>query len=398
MPEIITERLYNWASELDGETRAQAARTSTVPVLDGHVALMPDAHLGKGSTVGSVIPTRGAIIPAAVGVDIGCGMVAVDTGVDVADLPDDLRPLLRAIERHVPAGVGVGHEARADRAWDAFVAAHGLPVGAAGPRGQTHRQSVLAKAPLQFGTLGSGNHFLELCGDESGTVWLMLHSGSRGPGNLLAQGHIAAARGLMRKRLENVDDPDLAWLAEGEPEFAAYVHDLTWSQAYAYANRERMMDAAVALFAKTVNRGTEQVHRQRINCHHNYAVRETHDGRAIWVTRKGAISARVGQLGLIPGSMATGSFVVRGLGNPLSYQSASHGAGRRLSRTRARKQYSGTDLAQTMRGKTWLADRADRLVDEISHAYKDLDQVMRDQADLVEVVHRLETLLNYKGT
>ncbi len=393
MEELLPDRLRSWASELDGQTRAQAARTATVPVLDGPVALMPDAHLGKGATVGSVIPTAGAIIPAAVGVDIGCGMVAVDTGLDEAALPDDLGRLLRAVEAAIPAGVGQGHDAAVSRAWDRFVAEHGLPVGA---EGAAVDAAVRRKAPLQFGTLGSGNHFLEVCRDERGVVWLQLHSGSRGPGNILAQGHIRAARGLLKARLESVEDPDLAWLAEGEPAFDRYVADLRWAQAYAYANRERMMEVAVRLLAEAIGRPVRPV--QRVNCHHNYAVRELHDGRERWITRKGAISARAGELGLIPGSMATGSYVVRGLGNPLSWQSASHGAGRRLSRTAARKAYTAADLASVMEGRTWLADRAAALVDEIPHAYKDLDVVMRDQADLVEVAHRLETLLNYKGT
>jgi len=390
--ELIPGRLRSWASELDGQTTAQAARTATVPVLDGAVALMPDAHLGMGATVGSVIPTAGAIIPAAVGVDLGCGMVAVDTGLDAAELPDDLRGVLRGMEQRIPAGVGQGHDVVGGRARERFVAEHGLPLGAAG----TKVAAVVSKAPKQFGTLGSGNHFVEVCTDETNGVWLQLHSGSRGPGNVLAQGHIAAARGLLKSRLESVEDADLAWLAEGEPQFTRYIHDLRWSQAYAYANRERMMDVAERLFAEAVGRPLRV--RQRVNCHHNYAVREVHDGRERWITRKGAISARAGELGLIPGSMATGSYVVRGLGNPASWQSASHGAGRRLSRTAARKTYTAADLAETMAGRTWLSDRAGKLVDEISHAYKDLDVVMRDQADLVEVVHRLETILNYKGT
>lgn len=392
MEELIAGRLRSWASQLDGQTAAQAARTATVPVLDGAVALMPDAHLGIGATVGSVIPTAGAIIPAAVGVDLGCGMVAVETGLDAAKLPDDLGGLLRALEGRIPAGVGQGHDVVAERAWERFVAEHGLPLGAEG----TAVDAVVAKAPKQFGTLGSGNHFVEVCTDERGVVWLQLHSGSRGPGNVLAQGHINAARGLLKTRLESVEDPDLAWLAEGEPQFARYIHDLRWAQAYAYANRERMMDVAERLLAVAVGRPLRVA--QRVNCHHNYAVREVHGGRERWITRKGAISARAGQLGLIPGSMATGSYVVRGLGSEASWQSASHGAGRRLSRTAARKAYTAADLAETMAGRTWLSDRAGKLVDEISHAYKDLDVVMRDQADLVEVVHRLETVLNYKGT
>jgi tRNA-splicing ligase RtcB len=389
----IDPGVRSWASLLDDVTRLQAARTARLACVDGHVALMPDAHLGMGATIGSVIPTREALIPSAVGVDIGCGVQALRTTLDAADLPDDLTPLLESMERHVPAGVGQGHDEVADRAWRAFVDRHGEPPES------TDR--LRRKAPLQFGTLGSGNHFIEVCLDEDERVWLMLHSGSRGIGNGLAQRHISSAKSLAERVGQQLEDRELAWLPEGTPAFDAYVRDLEWAQAYAWENRERMIAVCLRLLARAVGRDDRDpaaLTEQSINNHHNYAAREVHHGREVWVTRKGAIRAQHGQLGVIPGSMGTGSFVVRGLGNPASYHSASHGAGRAMSRGQARRQFSAADLEQAMEGRTWLAHRAKDLVDEIPGAYKDLSVVMDDQHDLVEIVHRLTTILNYKGT
>jgi RNA-splicing ligase RtcB len=386
----IEPGVRSWASLLDEVTRLQAARTARLACIDGHVALMPDAHLGMGATIGSVIPTREALIPSAVGVDIGCGVQAVRTTLGAADLPDDLGGLLRAMEAHVPAGVGEGHDEVAHRAWRAFVDRHGEPPES------TDR--LRRKAPLQFGTLGSGNHFIELCLDEVDRVWLMLHSGSRGIGNGLAQRHIAAAKRVARELRQELEDRALAWLPEGRPEFDAYVRDLEWAQAYAWENRERMIAVCLRLLAREVGRDPDGIGEQSINNHHNYAAREVHDGREVWVTRKGAIRAQHGQLGVIPGSMGTGSFVVRGLGNPDSYTSAAHGAGRAMSRGQAKREFTAADLERAMTGRTWLRHRAKDLVDEIPGAYKDLSVVMADQHDLVEVVHRLTTILNYKGT
>jgi RNA-splicing ligase RtcB len=388
----IDAGVRSWASLLDEVTRLQAARTARLACIDGHVALMPDAHLGMGATIGSVIPTREALIPSAVGVDIGCGVQAVRTTLGAADLPDDLSPLLRAMERHVPAGVGQGHDEVADRAWRAFVDRHGEPPESS--------DRLRRKAPLQFGTLGSGNHFIELCLDEDEQVWLMLHSGSRGIGNGLAQRHIGSAKRLAKELGQQLEDAELAWLPEGTPQFEAYVRDLEWAQAYAWENRERMIAMCLRLLARSVGReegAAPDLAEQSINNHHNYAAREVHDGREVWVTRKGAIRAQHGQLGVIPGSMGTGSFVVRGLGNPDSYHSASHGAGRAMSRGQAKREFSAADLERAMEGRTWLSHRAKELVDEIPGAYKDLSVVMADQHDLVEVVHRLTTILNYKG-
>ena len=387
MPEQLGPGVLNWASMLDEKAREQALATAKVAAISGHVALMPDAHWGMGCTIGSVIPTREAIIPSAVGVDIGCGVIATETDLTAADLPDSLTGLLDGWERRIPAGLGYWH-AEEDPAWQTFVTEHGLTPSVA------DNANLRKKAPLQFGTLGSGNHFLELCTDERDVVWLMLHSGSRGAGNRLAMSHIERAKGLMRQQLIELPDPDLAYLVQGTPEFTAYVRDLNWAQAYAFGSRQRMMDVAVEALVAAVGRGRVL---RTINNHHNYAREEEHHGKKVWITRKGAISARDGELGVIPGSMGTGSFIVRGLGNPASYMSASHGAGRAMSRGQARRQFTAADLEAAMEGRTWLLKDAAALVDEIPGAYKDLDQVMADQTDLVAIEHRLSTLVNYKG-
>ncbi|HVM06393.1 MAG TPA: RtcB family protein [Acidimicrobiales bacterium] len=386
MPTRINDRLISWASDIDPGTVRQAEKTARLPVVEGHVALMPDAHVGIGATVGSVIPTRNAVIPSAVGVDIGCGMIAAELDVTEDRLPDDLEPLLGHIERAIPAGVGKGH-GDVGRKADAWLSAH-RPATELG----TDRS---VKAARQFGTLGSGNHFFELCVDERGRVWVVLHSGSRGVGNQLAQMHIAKARRLAKDLQLRLEDPDLAWFAEGTPEFGAYVADMLWAQDYAAANRAQMMDNAMAEVFGFFGFGTET---RRINCHHNFTAREVHNGQELWITRKGAIKADVGDLGVIPGSMGTRSYIVAGKGNQASWTSCSHGAGRRHSRTQAKKLFTKADLAEQMKGKVWLAGRAESLVDEIPSSYKDIDQVMADQADLVEVRHTLRQVLNYKGT
>ncbi|HVM15729.1 MAG TPA: RtcB family protein [Egibacteraceae bacterium] len=388
--ERIGERVLSWASVLDEQARQQALATASVAAIDGHVALMPDAHLGMGCTVGSVIPTREAIIPSAVGVDIGCGVIATETSLAAGDLPDTLEPLLDRWAEDIPAGLGYWH-AEADPAWQDFVGRHGVPESV------MNDARLRDKAPRQFGTLGSGNHFLELCTDERGTVWLMLHSGSRGPGNTLAMRHIEAAKGLMRRAMVDLPDPELAYLAQGTPEFDAYIADLQWAQAYAFGNRQRMMRVALDALADVTGRVGGDLAVATINNHHNYARLERHDGKDLWISRKGAISAREGELGVIPGSMGTGSFVVQGLGNPDAYCSAAHGAGRAMSRRQARKTFGVDDMERAMEGRTWLRRAAAQLIDEIPGAYKDLDTVMADQTDLVEVVHRLDTVVNYKG-
>ena len=386
MPTVVNPRLVSWASDIDPETITQAEKTSRLPIVAGHVALMPDAHVGLGATVGSVIPTTGAVIPAAVGVDIGCGMVAAELDLTEDQLPDSLDPLLGRIERAVPAGVGRGHD-RVERAAHDWLAARA-------PATELSADQA-AKAARQFGTLGSGNHFLELCVDERGRVWVVLHSGSRGIGNQLAQLHIAGARRLATDLELRLEDRDLAYLTEGTPEFEAYIADMLWAQDYARANRDQMMDNAMREILAFFGTGRET---RRINCHHNFTEREVHDGRELWVTRKGAIRAGADDLGVIPGSMGTATYIVAGKGNAQSWRSCSHGAGRRYSRTKAKKLFDASDLAEQMAGKVWLSDRAASLIDEIPAAYKDIDQVMADQADLVTVLHTLRQVLNYKGT
>jgi tRNA-splicing ligase RtcB len=384
--EKITNNLLSWAVDIDAAVIEQAHRAARLPIVHQHVALMPDAHVGIGATVGSVIPTREAIIPSAVGVDIGCGMAAIRTDLTADHLPDDLGAWLSPIEQAVPAGVGRGHDI-ASRDADEWFAAHPAPSDAA--------RKLLAKARTQFGSLGSGNHFAEVCLDEADRVWLFLHSGSRGVGNMLATRHIDRAKKLRHQLPHALDDPSLAWFVQGTPEFEAYIADMLWCQEYAKANRDAMLRAFAKVVFKVVGRGREM---QRVNCHHNFAARERHGDVDLWITRKGAIGADEGQLGLIPGSMGTRSYVVRGRGNPLSWRSCSHGAGRRLSRTAAKKRFAVDDLIAQMGDRAWQADKASQLIDEIPAAYKDIDQVMAAQGDLVEVVHTLRQVLNYKGT
>jgi tRNA-splicing ligase RtcB len=385
MPKTVNAKLLAWGSEIEDDTLRQAEKTARLPIVEGHVALMPDAHIGIGATVGSVIPTRNAVIPAAVGVDIGCGMIAAELDVTEAQLPDSLQPLLGRIERAVPAGVGRGH-ADVGAAADQWLATH---------RPATVLSDDMAKrAAVQFGTLGSGNHFFEICVDERARVWVVLHSGSRGIGNKLAQAHIAKARALAKLASLDLEDIDLAYFVQGTPEFDKYITDMLWAQDYALANRAQMMDRAMGEVLGFLGFGQET---RRINCHHNFTQPEVHGGRELWITRKGAIKAGASDLGVIPGSMGTRSYIVRGRGNPASWESCSHGAGRRYSRSKAKKLFNKGDLAASMEGKVWLSDRADALVDEIPAAYKDIDQVMADQADLVEVLHTLRQVLNYKG-
>jgi tRNA-splicing ligase RtcB len=293
--------------------------------------------------------------------------------------------LLHKIEHAIPAGVGKGH-ARITKTAEGWLTAH--PPA----RGLSDKQVKTTLA--QFGTLGSGNHFLEVAIDEQHLVWIVLHSGSRGIGNQLATHHISKAKRDMKRALVSLEDTDLAYFVQGTPDFDAYIADMQWAQDYAMANRAAMIDAAVAVLLKFLGFGAET---ERVNCHHNFAARERHGGKEIWVTRKGAIKADTGDLGIIPGSMGARSFIVRGKGNELSYNSCSHGAGRRMSRGQARKQITEEALRAQMAGRTWLDERARQLLDEGPDAYKDIEQVMREQADLVEVVHELNGLVNYKG-
>jgi RNA-splicing ligase RtcB len=363
------------------------------------LALMPDAHLGKGATVGSVLPTLGAVVPAAVGVDLGCGMIAVRTDLLAKHLPDNLNCMVDAFADTCPAGVGVGH-VEATKASHRWHDTHGMPAAL------STNQKV--KSLKQFGTLGSGNHFAELCLDDYSTrfpgeddsVWVVLHSGSRGIGNELASGHIRDAKRdfvdlVTGYRLE---EQDQAWLQEGTPGFDAYIADMLWAQGYALGSREAMMDAALKRIFAIVGKGREV---QRINCHHNFCQQETHviDGveKSVWLTRKGAIKAGVGDLGVIPGSMGAATHIVEGLGNPLSYNSCSHGAGRRMSRSAAKRQYTVADLKRQMKGRAWLDDHAAAFIDEIPSSYKNIDKVMEAQADLVKTQVILRQVANFKG-
>lgn len=399
--EKINDKLLSWASILEEGTREQAVTTASMPFIHPHVALMPDAHLGLGATVGSVIPTRGAIIPAAVGVDIGCGMIAVRTPYAVADLPADRRPLREAIERAVPLSAGAANRSVSREHTRARLERLTALADEAGFDPATYAK----RWDLQLGTLGSGNHFIEVSADEQDRVWLFLHSGSRGVGNKIAQRHIAVARTQCAG--EDLPHRDLAYLTEGTPEFDAYIAQMQWAQAYALLNREEMMDRVARQLAEWLSgrtRGTsaedvedvEDVERlEEINCHHNYTEQEEHLGERVWLSRKGAINAEAGRPGLIPGSMGTASYVVVGKGDPLSLHSAPHGAGREYSRTRARRTFTREQLRQAMAGIEYRD--TDAFLDEIPAAYKDIDRVMADAADLVEVRHVLRQLVNVKG-
>jgi len=387
--EHISDTLVSWASIVDEATLAQAVTTSTLPFIHPHLALMPDAHLGKGATVGSVIPTDGAIIPAAVGVDIGCGMRAVRTQLGRSDVvAGDLAGLRHSIERGIP--LSAGHYNRKV-----------LPTAepriaeleqAAGDRLKRINQYA-GHWRNQLGSLGSGNHFIEVTADETGRIWLFLHSGSRGIGNRIAMHHISVAQQVMAAQHVRLPDPDLAYLTEGTDGFDDYLAELVWAQRFAALNRDEMMQRVVGALGHWAKVDVEID--ADINCHHNYTTSEEHFGRQLWVSRKGAIHAGVGVLGLIPGSMGTASYVVAGKGNALALESAPHGAGRVYSRSRARKTFTVDDLRSAMAGIEYRDTEA--FVDEIPAAYKPIDQVMADAADLVEIRHVLHQVVNVKG-
>jgi tRNA-splicing ligase RtcB (3'-phosphate/5'-hydroxy nucleic acid ligase) len=387
--EQISKRLMNWASILEDGTLEQARRTAAMPFIFPHVALMPDAHLGKGATVGSVIPTLGAIIPAAVGVDIGCGMIAVRTQFTAGDVGDHghLASLREAIERAVPLSAGSYNTVIDRAATSARVAELEARDGA------ESAEKISPNWRLQLGTLGSGNHFIEVSLDEDNRVWLFLHSGSRGVGNKLATRHIKIAQALNKKWWIQLPDPDLAYLVEGTPQFWDYIRDLRWAQHFALLNREEMMDRVTGCFQDWIGASVDAS--ETVNCHHNYTVQETHWGKQVWLSRKGAIDASAGTPGLIPGSMGTRSYVVSGKGNRLALNSSPHGAGREYSRSAARKAFTREQLDAAMTGIEWRA--TDAFLDEIPGAYKDIDVVMNDAKDLVEIRHTLRQIVNVKG-
>lgn len=380
---------------VEPEAQAQLRNIAALPFVGPWVAVMPDVHLGKGATVGSVVPTRGAVVPAAVGVDIGCGMAAVRTTLTAKDLPDSLAPLRGAIERAVPVGNGAdGEHRRVPDGIGTQLAKSGLMPRLARIR-ERHPQIRFDKVERQIGTLGGGNHFIELRLDESERVWVMLHSGPRGTGNLIGTYFIERARRELEKRVLgfHVPDRDLAFFLEGEPLFDDYVEAVSWAQDYARANREAMLTRV--LQAMRGKLPAFQLDSVAVNCHHNYVERETHFGRSLLVTRKGAVSAREGQLGIIPGSMGTRSYIVRGKGNAESFHSCSHGAGRVMSRTEARRRIT---LEEHRRATAHVECRKDAsVIDESPAAYKPIDAVMAAQSDLVEVVHTLRQVVCVKG-
>jgi tRNA-splicing ligase RtcB len=386
LPAKLAPRLLNWASILDEQTRKQAEVSASMPFIHPHLALMPDAHLGKGATVGSVIPTDRAVMPAAVGVDIGCGMIAVRTQFTREEAQArDLGRLRRSIEQAIPLSAGRYNGHLTDTAKVRVTELEDLATTDVDAYGGNWR--------LQLGTLGSGNHFIELTVDETDRVWLFLHSGSRGIGHKIATRHIGVAQQLCERRFITLPDKDLAYLVEGTEEFERYIAELRWAQHFALLNREEMMDRTIAVLADTM--ATDVVEEERVNCHHNFTQKERHFGREVWVSRKGAIEARVGMTGLIPGSMGTASYVVTGRGNAASLCSSPHGAGRRYSRSAARKAFTQEDLRAAMKGIEYRDTTA--FIDEIPAAYKDIDQVMADAADLVKIRHTLRQIVNVKG-
>ncbi len=389
-----------WTRGVPVEPKAleQLANAAKLPVVFKHVAAMPDVHVGIGATVGSVIPTLKAIIPAAVGVDIGCGMMACKTTLTAADLPDNLAGLRSAIERAVPHGSVPKYRGRdtgswenppelVDQAWaglkDEFDALCELHPRLKNTNNRKH-----------LGTLGTGNHFIEVCLDEAGSVWFMLHSGSRGVGNAIGTHFIELAKKDAEQHQRNLPDKDLAYFEEGAQYFGDYVRGVGWAQRFAAKNREVMMANLIATVRTVITKPFE-AHVEAVNCHHNYVQQEHHFGHDVFVTRKGAVSAKRGQLGIIPGSMGARSFIVRGLGNPESFDSCSHGAGRVMSRTQAKKMFTLADQVKATEGVECRKD--EDVIDEIPMAYKDIDAVMAAQRDLVEVVYTLKQVVCVKG-
>lgn len=384
-----------WATNLEAEAEQQARNLAGMPFIANHVSLMPDAHFGRGSTVGSVIATKGAIIPAAVGVDIGCGMSAVRLPYTTEQLGGSARlvELRHSIERSIPTGHNSNKEVT-DKVGAAF--------NELGPISETAlkelRKGIFERSALQVGTLGGGNHFIEICTDLSGQAWVMLHSGSRNIGKSLAEIHINKAKGLMKQYFLDLPDPDLAFLAQGTKEFNQYLQDLMWGQKYSKANRNEMVNRVlrqVSYHMQGEDLGTAALTTMRVDCHHNYTAIEHHFGQNLFITRKGAVSAKLGELGIIPGSMGVKSFIVEGLGNKDSFTSCSHGAGRKMSRTKARQLFTTEDLIKQTEGVECRKDSA--VVDEIPGAYKDIDEVMSNQTDLVKPIYELKQIICIKG-
>jgi len=382
----------------DPNAQQQLRNIATLPFIHKWVAAMPDVHLGKGATIGSVIPTVGAVIPAAVGVDLGCGMMATQTSLTASDLPENLAPLRMEIERLVPHGAVFGRGKRDTGSWANVpddVADAWQPL-------QAGFDTLVDKHPFlkntnnikHLGTLGGGNHFVEICLDENEAVWVMLHSGSRGVGNKIGRHFIEVAKKEMQRWFINLPDKDLAYLPQGSEHFSQYVKAVAWAQDFARVNREVMMARTLQALKKIVPKPFE-AETQAVNCHHNYISHEHHYEKNVWVTRKGAVSAREGEMGIIPGSMGAKSFIVRGLGNAESFCSCSHGAGRVMSRTEAKRRVSLDEHIEATKGVECRKDNS--VIDETPAAYKPIDKVMAAQSDLVEIVHTLKQVVCVKG-
>ena len=394
--QVLTEQrvpVKIWTDDVDDRSKEQLANIAGLPFVHHHVAAMPDVHLGIGATIGSVIATHKAIIPAAVGVDIGCGMVAARLSITGNDLDEKaLKKVFDQITRDVPVG-------RGQHADDRVLVDAARPFEP-GLKALTDRHPQLRKAfgkfskwTNQMGTLGGGNHFIEVCLDESDQVWVMLHSGSRGIGNAIADYFIQLARKDMERWMIQLPDRDLAYFPEGTEHFNDYVEAVHWAQEYAMANRQAMLDLVLDALARHLPPFT--VTTEAVNCHHNYVAKEHHYGADVWVTRKGAIRAREGDLGIVPGSMGARSYIVRGKGNAESFCSSAHGAGRRMSRTAAEKHFTEADLEAQTAGVICRKDKG--VLDEIPGAYKDIDQVMANQRDLTEILHTLKQVVCVKG-
>ncbi len=395
-PGGVPVKMWTRGVPVEDEARRQLTNAARLPVVFKHIAAMPDVHFGIGATVGSVIPTIKAIIPAAVGVDIGCGMMACKTTLTAEDLPDNLGPLRAAIERAVPHGRAPGN--RDPGAWQKVPGSVDTAWAQLEPEFtelcRDYPKIAKTNNRNHLGTLGTGNHFIEVCLDEQGAVWFMLHSGSRGVGNFIGTMFIELAKQDAIRNNANLPDRDLAYFEEGSRYFGDYVRGVGWAQKFAAINREVMMRRVIEA-AKAVIRKNFQSHIEAVNCHHNYVQREHHFGEDVFVTRKGAVSAKAGQLGIIPGSMGARSYIVRGKGNPESFDSCSHGAGRVMSRGEAKRRFTLADHRAATEGVECRKDKA--VIDETPAAYKDIDAVMEAQRDLVDVVHTLKQVVCVKG-
>lgn len=391
-------KMWTRGVPVDDKAREQLARAAKMPFIFKHVAAMPDVHVGIGATVGSVIPTKGAVIPAAVGVDIGCGMMAARTSLMACDLPDTLEGVRSAIEAAVPHGRSVGRGKRDTGSWgdppQAIVDAWATLVQRFDRITEKYPRLKNTNNLVHMGTLGTGNHFIELCLDEEGRVWVMLHSGSRGVGNAIGTYFIELAKQDMRKWHINLPDEDLAYFPEGTDHFDDYVEAVGWAQDYAALNRRTMMVNVIAALRVQISKPFD-AEMEAVNCHHNYVTRENHFGENVLVTRKGAVRAAKGVMGIIPGSMGAKSFIVRGLGNAESFDSCSHGAGRVMSRTQAKKLVTLDEHIADTAGVECRKDEG--VIDETPKAYKPIEAVMAAQADLVEIVHTLKQVVCVKG-